>query len=155
MGACGSRPARRRGTAKLIFPDETLQEFSSPVKVSQILQNNPTCFVCNSDDMEFDEAVPAVTGGEALRPGQLYFVLPLAWLNHPLRPEEMAALAVKASSALANNGGGGWDENWACCEDGSFSDGDTKGERVRGNSNNTVNGGCRNGKNVKLSTVRE
>lgn len=111
MGACGSREYRRTETAKLILPDGTLQEFSTPVKVWQILQKNPTSFVCNSDDMDFDDAVLAVAGSEDLRPGELYFVLPLTWLNHPLRAEQMAALAVKASSALAKNGGGGLSYN--------------------------------------------
>ncbi|CAF2018820.1 BnaC07g31880D [Brassica napus] len=111
MGACGSSESRRTDTAKLILPDGTLQEFTSPVKVWQILQKNPTSFVCNSDDMNFDDAVLAVGGSEDLRPGELYFVLPLTWLNHPLRAEEMAALAVKASSALSKSG-------WSCGDDG-------------------------------------
>ena len=108
MGACASRESLRSDSAKLILLDGTLQEFSSPVKVWQILQKNPTSFVCNSDEMDFDDAVSAVAGNEELRPGQLYFVLPLTWLNHPLRAEEMAALAVKASSALTKSGGVGW-----------------------------------------------
>ncbi|EOA14145.1 hypothetical protein CARUB_v10027290mg [Capsella rubella] len=108
MGACVSRESLRSDSAKLILLDGTLQEFSSPVKVWQILQKNPTCFVCNSDEMDFDDAVSAVSGNEELRSGQLYFVLPLTWLNHPLRAEEMAALAVKASSALTKSGGVGW-----------------------------------------------
>ncbi|KAG2265110.1 hypothetical protein Bca4012_077674 [Brassica carinata] len=58
--------------------------------------------------MDFDDAVSAVSGNEELRSGQLYFVLPLTWLNHPLRAEEMAALAVKASSALTKSGGVRW-----------------------------------------------
>uniref|UniRef100_A0A1J3FHW9 Uncharacterized protein n=1 Tax=Noccaea caerulescens TaxID=107243 RepID=A0A1J3FHW9_NOCCA len=108
MGACVSRESMSGDSAKLILFDGTLQEFSSPVKVWQILQKNPTSFVCNSDEMDFDDAVTAVAGNEELRSGQLYFVLPLTWLNHPLRAEEMAALAVKASSALTKSGGVGW-----------------------------------------------
>lgn len=118
MGACSSSESRRTETAKLILPDGTLQEFSSPVKVWQILQKNPTSFVCNSDDMDFDDAVVAVGGSEDLRPGELYFVLPLTWLNHPLRAEQMAALAVKASSALTKSG-------WSCGHEG-------EGRRVSG-----------------------
>ncbi|XP_010557967.1 PREDICTED: uncharacterized protein LOC104826784 [Tarenaya hassleriana] len=165
MGACGSREAGRMDTAKLILPDGTLQEFSSPVKVWQILQKNPTCFVCNSDEMDFDDAVSAVNGSEDLRPGQLYFVLPLTWLNHPLRAKEMAALAVKASLALTKSGGA-WDEHWTCGEDNSYSGreshrklsgGETKGRRARRNSN-TVGGGCGKGKRrfaAELSTIAE
>ncbi|KAJ0239028.1 Uncharacterized protein HA466_0235460 [Hirschfeldia incana] len=108
MGACVSREGMTGDSAKLILFDGTLQEFSAPVKVWQILQKHPTSFVCNSDEMDFDDAVSAVSGDEELRSGQLYFVLPLTWLNHPLRAEEMAALAVKASSALTKSGGVGW-----------------------------------------------
>ncbi|KAF3592030.1 hypothetical protein DY000_02024189 [Brassica cretica] len=108
MGACVSRECMRGDSAKLILFDGTLQEFSTPVKVWQILQNYPSSFVCNSDEMDFDDAVSAVSGNEELRSGQLYLVLPLTWLNHPLRAEEMAALAVKASSALTKSGGVRW-----------------------------------------------
>ncbi|CAI0429406.1 unnamed protein product [Linum tenue] len=62
-------------------------------------------FICNADEMEFDDVVLAVDDEEELQPGQLYFALPVAWLRHPLQPEEMAALAVKASSALMKTGG--------------------------------------------------
>ncbi|CAF2145528.1 hypothetical protein BRARA_B03998 [Brassica rapa] len=105
MGACVSRECMRGDSAKLILLDGTLEEFSYPVKVWQILQKYPTSFVCNSDEMDFDDTVSAVSGNEELRLGQLYFVLPLTWLSHPLRAEEMATLAVKASSALTKSGG--------------------------------------------------
>ncbi|CAA7019393.1 unnamed protein product [Microthlaspi erraticum] len=130
MGACGSSESRRTETAKLILQDGTLQEFSTPVKVWQILQKNPTSFVCNSDDMDFDDAVLAVGGSEDLRPGELYFVLPLTWLNHPLRADQMAALAVKASSALAKSG-------WSC--------GDQDGSRKVSGSERRVKRVKRNG----------
>ncbi|CAN8277664.1 unnamed protein product [Cochlearia groenlandica] len=120
MGSCVSRDESLRSeTAKLILLDGTLQEFSSPIKVYQILQKNPTSFICNSDEMDFDDAVSTLSGEEELRSGNLYFVLPMTWLNHPLRAEEMAALAVKASSALAKSGGGG-------CGGGAWVSGETK-----------------------------
>ncbi|CAN8251350.1 unnamed protein product [Cochlearia groenlandica] len=110
MGGCVSSESIMSSgdSAKIILMDGTLQELSSPIKVWQILQKNPSCFLCNSDEMDFDDSVSAVSGNDNIRPGQLYFVLPLTWLNHPLRPEEMAALAVKASTALTKSGGVGW-----------------------------------------------
>ncbi|KAJ6930035.1 hypothetical protein NC652_013786 [Populus alba x Populus x berolinensis] len=90
MGICSSCESAHVATAKLILQDGRLQEFSYPVKVSYVLAKNPTCFICNADEMEFDD---------------LYFALPLSWLKHPLQPEQMAALAVKASSALMKTGG--------------------------------------------------
>ncbi|KAL6220501.1 hypothetical protein ACLB2K_008257 [Fragaria x ananassa] len=55
--------------------------------------------------MDFDDVVSAVNKDDELHPGQLYFALPMTWLKHPLQAEEMAALAVKASSALMKSGG--------------------------------------------------
>ncbi|CAK9185455.1 unnamed protein product [Ilex paraguariensis] len=105
MGLCSSCEATSVATAKLILEDGRLQEFSYPVKVSYVLQKNPASFICNSDEMEFDDVVSAISDDEELQPGQLYFALPLSRLKHPLQAEEMAALAVKASSALTKSGG--------------------------------------------------
>ncbi|XP_024032270.1 uncharacterized protein LOC112094818 [Morus notabilis] len=107
MGICSSTSATHVATAKLILQDGRLQEFAYPVKVSYVLQKNPSCFICNSDEMDFDDVVTAVSDDEELQPGQLYFALPLSRLRHRLQAEEMAALAVKASSALMKSGGGG------------------------------------------------
>ncbi|KAE8655127.1 hypothetical protein F3Y22_tig00117034pilonHSYRG00838 [Hibiscus syriacus] len=100
MGICSSCDSTHVATAKLILHDGRLQEFPYPVKASYVLQKNPMCFICNADEMEFDDIVSAIEEDEELQPGQLYFALPLSWLNYPLHAEEMAALAVKASSAL-------------------------------------------------------
>ncbi|XP_065875290.1 uncharacterized protein [Euphorbia lathyris] len=106
MGICSSCDSTHVATAKLILQDGRLQEFSYPIKVSYVLQKNPTYFICNADEMDFDDVLSAINDDEELQPGQLYFALPLNRLKHPLQPEEMAALAVKASSALmkSNNG---------------------------------------------------
>nr|XP_043634438.1 uncharacterized protein LOC122605546 [Erigeron canadensis] len=102
MGICSSCDATSVATAKLVLHDGSLQEFSYPVKVSNLLQKHPTIFICNADEMEFDDVVSPVSEQETLQLGQLYFALPLNRLRKPLQPEEMAALAVKATSALAN-----------------------------------------------------
>ncbi|KAL4369704.1 hypothetical protein GQ457_05G013150 [Hibiscus cannabinus] len=104
MGICSSCDSTHVATAKLILQDGRLQEFPYPVKASYVLQRNPMCFICNSDDMDFDDVASPIEEDDELQPGQLYFALPLTWLQHPLQPEEMAALAVKASSALMKGG---------------------------------------------------
>ncbi|CAK9320336.1 unnamed protein product [Citrullus colocynthis] len=106
MGICSSSESAAVATAKLILHDGSLQEFSYPVKVSYVLQKNPSCFICNSDEMDFDDALLAISDDEELQLGQLYFALPLSRLKQPLQAEEMAALAVKANSALMKCGGG-------------------------------------------------
>ncbi|KAL3376424.1 hypothetical protein AABB24_003049 [Solanum stoloniferum] len=97
---CSSYESTSVATAKLILHDGRLQEFSYPIKASFLLQNDPTIFICNSDEMDFGNVVCAVKAEEELQLGQLYFALPLSQLKHKLKAEEMAALAVKASSAL-------------------------------------------------------
>ncbi|KAJ4898815.1 hypothetical protein Rs2_12766 [Raphanus sativus] len=107
MGICSSSESTQVATAKLILQDGRMVEFTSPVKVGYVLQKYHMCFICNSDDMDFDDAVSAISADEELQLGQIYFALPLRWLREPLRADEMAALAVKASSALMRSGGGG------------------------------------------------
>ncbi|MFS8033442.1 hypothetical protein Hanom_Chr17g01569631 [Helianthus anomalus] len=101
MGICTSCHSTAVVTAKLILPDGRLQEFIYPTKVRDVLNKNPLIFICNADEMDFDDVVSPIKDHEELQPGQLYFALPLKRLKHPLQPEEMAALAVKASAALA------------------------------------------------------
>ncbi|KAK4760861.1 hypothetical protein SAY87_005754 [Trapa incisa] len=107
MGSCLSSRScssdRDKPTAKLILQDGRLEEFRYPVRVSYVLQsfdNDKTYFICNSDDMVFDGVVSSLAADEELHPGKLYFALPLCRLDRPLRAQEMAALAVRASSAL-------------------------------------------------------
>lgn len=107
MGICTSTESTQVATAKLILLDGRMMEFTKPVKVGYVLQKNPMCFICNSDDMEFDEALSAISADEELQLGQIYFALPLRYLRQPLQAEEMAALAAKANSALMRSGGGG------------------------------------------------
>lgn len=55
--------------------------------------------------MEFDDVVCAVAADEELQPGQLYFALPLSRLGRSMQAQEMAALAVMASTALRRSAG--------------------------------------------------
>uniref|UniRef100_A0A453SJN3 Uncharacterized protein n=1 Tax=Aegilops tauschii subsp. strangulata TaxID=200361 RepID=A0A453SJN3_AEGTS len=102
-------PQQQPSSARVIAADGSLTEFaapsSSPVSVSDVLGAAGNAgghfFLCNSDALYFDEDVPALGGGELLRPGQIYFVLPVAMLGRPLSSADMAAMAVRASEALA------------------------------------------------------
>ncbi|GMP31624.1 hypothetical protein CsSME_00005765 [Camellia sinensis var. sinensis] len=113
MGICSSCESTSVATAKLILRDGRLEEFSYPVKASYLLQKDPSSFICNSDEMDFDDVVSAISDDEELQPGQLYFALPLSRLKRPLQADEMAALAVKASSALMNSSSAG--DKFSCC----------------------------------------
>ncbi|KAF8769595.1 hypothetical protein HU200_006188 [Digitaria exilis] len=94
--------------ARVITGDGSLKELpaSSPPRVSDVLPaiHNadaaaPPLFVCNSDALYFNEHPPALYPGDLLRPGQIYFVLPVAMLEKPLSTADMAALAAAASRA--------------------------------------------------------
>ncbi|KAL0412513.1 UNVERIFIED_CONTAM: hypothetical protein Sradi_1453000 [Sesamum radiatum] len=102
MGSCWSHESTSALTAKLILLDGQLQEFSWPVRVSSLLHSNSGCFICSSEEMELDEFAAAMGGDEVLQPGELYFELPLDRRNRRLQVEDMAALVLKASAALAS-----------------------------------------------------
>jgi len=60
-------------------------------------------FLCDADGIAFEGgpvAVAAVAPGEELQAGQIYFVLPAEMQRRRLTRDEVAALAVRASSAL-------------------------------------------------------
>ncbi|CAM8990418.1 unnamed protein product [Rhodiola kirilowii] len=120
MGICSSVDATSVITAKLILPDGRLQEYSHPIKACYVLQRfkSPAFFICNSDEMEFNDVVSAVADDEELQLGQLYFLLPLNLLKYPLKAAEMAELAVRASTALMKSCGGGGTGAWLSVESG-------------------------------------
>ncbi|RCV05083.1 hypothetical protein SEVIR_1G052500v4 [Setaria viridis] len=115
-GSSLSRQARQPASpapTRVIAGDGSLKELpaSAPARVSDVLGHNhnggaaPAFFVCNSDALYFNEHPPALAPGDLLRPGQIYFVLPAAMLEKPLSTADMAALAVRASTALASSSG--------------------------------------------------
>lgn len=94
-------------TAKLVLINGELREFACPVKASHALQKDEEFFVCDADEMEVGGLVTAVPDNVELRLGQIYFVLPRSMLRQPLQAADLAALAVKASSALVRAAPGG------------------------------------------------
>ena len=103
MGSCFSSASPysvRTPTAKVVAVDGSLREYSVPVTVSSVLGAGQSCFLCDSDSLFFDTNISALDSEAVLELGHIYFVLPVAKLDHPLSGSDMAALAVKASSAL-------------------------------------------------------
>ncbi|KAF7074851.1 hypothetical protein CFC21_079668 [Triticum aestivum] len=104
MGLCVSYDAAADGpaTARVVLPSGELREYSPPATAALALEEvgHQEWFVCDADAMGFEGSVAAVASGEALRRGQIYFVLPSDMLRRRLAPEEVASLAVKASAAL-------------------------------------------------------
>ncbi|XP_010270614.1 PREDICTED: uncharacterized protein LOC104606896 [Nelumbo nucifera] len=106
MGSClssESSDSSASPTVKVISADGKLREYASPVTVSQALEvETSPCFICNSDKLFYDSLIPPLHPAQQLQPGQLYFVLPLTRLHYRLTASDMAALAVKASTALTH-----------------------------------------------------
>jgi hypothetical protein len=112
-----SRHSTSPAPVRVISADGSLKELpaSSPTRVSDIMglghklngdDVEPAFFVCNSDALYFNEHPPALAPSDLLRPGQIYFVLPAAMLEKPLSTADMAALAVRASTALLASSSG-------------------------------------------------
>ncbi|KAJ9135566.1 hypothetical protein P3X46_032736 [Hevea brasiliensis] len=115
MGNCASHQNRKnmgtaffltlnwQSTAKIVHPDGRLQEFKQPIKAKLILSQNPNCFLCSSDSMFVNFRLPHVADDEELQLGQIYFLMPLSKSHARLSLQELGALAIKASSALAQS----------------------------------------------------
>ncbi|XBI24425.1 hypothetical protein VPH35_049528 [Triticum aestivum] len=94
-------------TAKVVDIDGSMAQFAAPVTAREALDSvqehrpSASVFLCSSDELRFDVPARALAAEEALQPGWLYFVLPMSTLRRSLSGLEMAALAARASSALA------------------------------------------------------
>uniref|UniRef100_A0ACD6A9M8 Uncharacterized protein n=1 Tax=Avena sativa TaxID=4498 RepID=A0ACD6A9M8_AVESA len=106
MGLCVSCDATADGAApaRVVLPSGELREYSQQSTAARALEEvdhgEKGWFFCDADGMGFKGSVSPVAGGEELRPGQIYFVLPEEMLRRSITLEEVAALAVKASAAL-------------------------------------------------------
>ncbi|CAN6218201.1 unnamed protein product [Urochloa humidicola] len=103
-----SSPRAPAATARVVNMDGSMAQFSAPATAREALGerwSSPPRFLCSADELSFDAPPRPLAAGEALRPGQLYFVLPAPMLRPPLSGDDMAALAVRASTALAAAGG--------------------------------------------------
>ncbi|WVZ79344.1 hypothetical protein U9M48_026935 [Paspalum notatum var. saurae] len=98
--------------ALVVAPDGSLREFAPaahcPASAADALAGNAAgrFFLCSADALYFGAEVPALAADEPLRAGQIYFLLPADALARPLSSADMAALAVRASEALAARAAG-------------------------------------------------
>ncbi|XP_066331608.1 uncharacterized protein [Miscanthus floridulus] len=109
MGICVSCDAADEGaaTARVVLPSGELREYVPPATAATALQaadgEGALWFLCDADGIAFEGgpvAVAAVAPGEELQAGQIYFVLPAEMQRRRLTRDDVAALAVRASSAL-------------------------------------------------------
>ncbi|CAN6204883.1 unnamed protein product [Urochloa humidicola] len=114
-----SSPRAPAATARVVNMDGSMAQFAVPATAREALQAlapgdavvrrraspPPPRFLCSADELGFDAPPRTLAAGEELRPGQLYFVLPAPMLRRPLSGDDMAALAVRAATALAAEAG--------------------------------------------------
>ncbi|OVA01056.1 Protein of unknown function DUF4228 [Macleaya cordata] len=67
------------------------------------MESTTSCILCNSDQLFYDDYIKALDSDDELQVGQIYFVLAKNRLKYRLTAADMAALAVKASSAFMKN----------------------------------------------------
>ncbi|XP_071705338.1 uncharacterized protein [Rutidosis leptorrhynchoides] len=104
MGACLSSAGHsiHKSTCAFVISNKgELRQYPTPIFVSEVLQlEDPSSFICNSDKLYYDENLIPLNVEDELDAGQIYFILPKTMLSHRLSASDMAALAVKASTAL-------------------------------------------------------
>ncbi|KAK4421858.1 hypothetical protein Salat_2136400 [Sesamum alatum] len=108
MGVCFSSESdyshRQRLTVNVVSVNGELRQYPLPITVSQVLHfetaSPGSFFLCSSDGLYFDDYIPSLDAEDELDSSQIYFVLPVAKLEHRLAAADMAALAVKASAAI-------------------------------------------------------
>ncbi|KAJ4811237.1 HTH-type transcriptional regulator [Rhynchospora pubera] len=106
MGSCYSAYSDEMAdvlpTAKVITIDGSLREYSVPTKVTEVLdEKHAATFLCLLDELYLDRGIPALESHDWVELNQIYFILPRSMLDQPLKGQDMAALAIKASLALA------------------------------------------------------
>ncbi|XP_057837508.2 uncharacterized protein LOC131047726 [Cryptomeria japonica] len=86
--------------------DGDLMEFVEPLIVAEIMGGRQGFFICHSDSMEVDQYLSPLPQQYQLKPGNLYFELPVNKLEFRLRASDMAAMAIQACAAMrqANDG---------------------------------------------------
>ncbi|KAI9089146.1 hypothetical protein K1719_029425 [Acacia pycnantha] len=100
-GRGASGESFRRPSAIMVMDLEGgFKELKQPVTASSVIADHPNCFLCNSESIYLGTCLPPVPEEEELRPGQIYFVLPLSQLHQPLSLSALCDLAIKAASAL-------------------------------------------------------
>ncbi|KAL0904763.1 hypothetical protein M5K25_026914 [Dendrobium thyrsiflorum] len=87
--------------AMVVAADGSLLEYTSGIRTSEVIMAVGKIYIlCNSDKLYFDAYPPAMAPDEELVSGQIYFLLPVTELNQRLSSSNLAALAIRASTAM-------------------------------------------------------
>ncbi|BAU00150.1 uncharacterized protein LOC124826480 [Vigna umbellata] len=101
-GAHASESFRRPSSIMVMNLAGRIKEFKQPIPAKTVLNDNPHCYLCNSESVHIGTCMPRVPDEEELLPGRIYFLVPLSHSHSPLSLTLLCDLAVKAGSALSN-----------------------------------------------------
>lgn len=107
VASCAPSMMISNGVAKVFTGDGRLRIYTRPVRVAELMVENPGEFVCDSSHLKVGYRIPGLSADEELELRQIYFLLPMDMLYSVLTTEEMNMLNKKASKALKQGGGGG------------------------------------------------
>ncbi|KAB1212257.1 hypothetical protein CJ030_MR5G025025 [Morella rubra] len=88
------------GAVKVLFSDGRLGAYTRPVRVAELMLENPGQFVCESCSLKVGHRIQGLLADEELELRQFYFLLPMELLYSVLTLEEMSSLSYKATKAL-------------------------------------------------------
>ncbi|XP_059644019.1 uncharacterized protein LOC132285809 [Cornus florida] len=86
----------------MIFSEGRLEIYTRPMRVGELMVENPGQFVCDSTHLQVGHRIPGLSADEELQRRKLYFLLPMEMLYSVLTNEELSCVTHKASKALKN-----------------------------------------------------
>lgn len=90
---------------KVLHSNGRFEEYSRPLKVAELMLENPGNFVCDSQCFKVAHRVVALAADEDMEPRRLYYLLPMNMLYSVLSAAEFGSLTQLASKAMKSNGG--------------------------------------------------
>ncbi|GAB2219914.1 hypothetical protein Drorol1_Dr00007554 [Drosera rotundifolia] len=87
------------GRIKVLKWDGTIEAHTRPIKVSELMVQNPGHFLCDPSSLQVGHRIPGIFSEDELHCPRFYLLLPMDMLYAVLTFEEMSHLRYKASRA--------------------------------------------------------
>ena len=86
--------------AKVIFPGGEVRALDRPSKAAELMLEEPSFFLANSQSLQMGRRFSALTADEDLEMGNVYVMFPMKRLNSFVTAADMGALFITANSSL-------------------------------------------------------
>lgn len=86
--------------AKVIFPGGEVRVLDRPTKVAELMLEEPSFFVVNSQSLHMGRRFSALGADEDLEMGSVYAMFPMTRLNSVVTAADMGALFMRANSSV-------------------------------------------------------